>query len=169
MSNVDAKIKIIFREFRDIFDNWHNNYPSIKKSVGQDNGQIMYIPNNVEVFSNSLDGLKLKDGIGFITIQQIVNKAGETVAYNYRFVSSEYEYLVCKKNVGNCDIQGNFHFHFDKCENNIPHKPHVSVMSPSFRYISSDIDLRKFLEFIRDNFYLPQNAFAKRENLLVNR
>ena len=165
MSNVDAKIKIAFREFKDIFENWHQNYPPSKKSG---DGRILYIPNEkVEVHSNSLDGLKLKDGVGFITIQQTLDREGRPIAYTYRFVSSEYEYLVCNRSVVNCDNQGNFYFHFDRCENDRPHKPHVSVMSPPFRYISSCIELKEFLEFVRNNFYSSQNT--KKENLLTNR
>lgn len=165
MSNVDAKLKIAFREFKDIFENWHHNYPPSKKSG---DGRVLYIPDEkVEVHSNSPGGLELKDGVGFITIQQTIDGEGKPVAYAYRFVSSEYEYLVCKRNVVNCDNQGNFYFHFDSCENDKPHKPHVSVMSPSFRYISSYIELKEFFEFIRDNFYSPQST--KKDNLLVNR
>lgn len=171
MSNVDATIKITFRKFREIFENWDNDYPPIKKSAGQDNGQVVYIPDDgVEIYNNSLCGLKLKDGVGFITIRQTVDKSGEPIAYVYRFVSSEYEYLICKRNVANCDNQGNFYFHFDKCEDDKPHKPHISVMRPPFRYISSRIELKEFLEFIRDNFYSPRgNTFAKKESLLANR
>jgi hypothetical protein len=168
MSNVDAKIKMTFREFKDIFEGWHQNYPPSKKSS---DGKILYIPDdNVEIYNNSLNGLKLKDEVGFITLQQTVNKNGEPIAYTYRFISSEYEYLVCKKNIADCDNQGNFYFHFDKCEDDKPHKPHISVMSPSFRYMSNHIELEEFLEFVRDNFYSPQgNTLVKKENLLVNR
>lgn len=168
MSNVDAKIKIAFREFKDIFEDWHQNYPPSKK--GGD-GRIVYIPDdNVAIHNNSFSGLKLKGEVGFITIQQTVNKDGEAIAYIYRFVSSEYEYLICKRNVSDCDSQANFYFHFDKCEDDKPHKPHISVMSPPLRYISSRIELKEFLGFIRENFYSPQgNTFAKKENLLANR
>ncbi|HCY17744.1 TPA: hypothetical protein DHT42_00885 [Candidatus Nomurabacteria bacterium] len=168
MSNVDAKIKITFREFKDIFENWDKNYPPSKKSG---DGRVVYIPDeNVEIHNNLLNGLKLKNEVGFITIQQTIDKNGEPVSYIYRFVSSEYEYLICKRNVNNCDNQGNFYFHFDKCEDDRPHKPHISVMSPPFRYISNHIELKEFLEFIRDNFYSPRgNVLIKKENILANR
>lgn len=165
MASVDAKIKLTFREFKDIFENWHINYPPSKKSS---DGRILYIPDEkVDVYSKSLNGLKLKDGVGVITVQQTLDKEGKPIAYTYRFISSEYEYIVCKNNVVGCDNLGNFYFHFDRCENDKPHKPHVSVMSPAFRYISSCIELKEFLEFIRDNFYSPQSI--KKDNLLVNR
>lgn len=161
MKNTSAKIKITFKKFKDIFDEWREDYPPLKKSSRQSD---LYIPDSV----TGGQGLKLKGGVGYIKIRQKLNKNGVPVSYLYSFVSTEYDYLVVKNCCEKIDSLGEFCFHFQMDENDIPHKPHVSVMSPSaFRYYSKNITLAEFLTFIRDHFY--STGGNKRDNILLNR
>ena len=162
MSSIEAKLRITFKEFRDIFENWDTQYPPIKKA-----NSLLYIPKLFPVHNNPSDGLRLKDGVGFVAIQQEINKKGEPISYNYCFTSSIYQYLLTNNESGITTDVDNFYFRFDKCKNNEPHNPHISVMSPScIRYISKDIELRDFLLFIKEHFY---DGSTKKTNLFDNR
>ena len=172
MKNIDTRIKITFKSFKDIFeiDRWSKDCPPFKKSSKK---LMLYIPNeNIKIHEDTPSGLKLKDGVGYIRIQEELNKEGIPVSYMYSFISSEYDYLIAKNNNENAlksiDGIGCFCFHFQKDEDNNPHEPHISVMNPSaFRYPSGKISLEEFLSFIRNSFYLPSGN--KRDNLLLNR
>jgi len=153
MANVEANIKKVFKDFKDIFENWDGNYPPMKKLVGKDSRIMVYIPKKTSISDSSgLDGINLKNGVGVIAIRQELDKSGTTISYTYKFISSEYEHLICKKKCQDNTVV-DFYFHFDKCEEDKPHEPHITVINPSIRYISRDIKLDEFLEFIRCHFY----------------
>ncbi|MFA6547404.1 MAG: hypothetical protein WCT11_00475 [Candidatus Magasanikbacteria bacterium] len=167
MPNLEASLKITFNAYSEILENWNKSYLPMKLNENEEK-KVVYIPD--ENITQGLSGVKLKDDVGYIAIQQEVNKSGDIVSYVYKFISAEYEYLMCRK-YSKTDDMGIFNFHFDKCENDFPHKPHITVINRSIRYISKEIKLGEFLEFIRDHFYvLKGGEFVKKAgNIWDNR
>lgn len=156
MSNREALIIQTFKDYKEIFDEGQDYLLAspFKKAIQAGNKQIIYyIPYEVPIDEMGYKGFKLKCDVGYVAMQETIEKPSNRVlSYNYRFVSSEYDYLfACKK--GNDDRDGLFNFHFDKCDSDVPHQPHVTVINPCIRYMSKSIELKEFLKFIRDIFY----------------
>ena len=164
MPNRKVQIKEVFREFKDLFDDKTNlNDLSIKSSS---NGEEIYVPYPISM--NSYEGVELKESAGCIAIQEKLDKKGGIVSYRYKYFLSEYEYLICSKHKDkNNDHCGVFNFHYDKDENNNPHKPHVTVLFPSIRYISEEITLKEFLMFIKEHFFENREGLLCRKNFTI--
>jgi len=148
MANRDVQVKIILNEFKHLFadaDEWKIN--NLKTG-----GNILYVPYRINLDEN--DGLLLKNNAGFISIQETFDQ-DKVLSYVYRFSSKEYQCLTCKYDITSDVIP--LGFHYDSCENDLPHEPHVSVIYPSIRYISKKIELREFLSFIQNNFFVNRS------------
>ena len=155
MANRISQIKNTIKDFKDIFE--EDVLQNLDNLIKTDSPEI-YLP---DINLDSLEqGLALKENVGFISIQETYKE--EVVAYVYRFFTLEYQCLFCKNNTS--DHVDNFSFHYDKTENNIPHPPHLSTMFRSLRYYSRDIELREFLEFIEDTFFIRDQGNLVRKN-----
>ncbi len=169
MSNRESKIKILIKKrFGDIFEGVVVDRLDglIKKIPLSEGGYEIRIP---DVSPNSTNyGLPLKDGVGYISIQETFK--GGVVSYVYRFATCEYECLFSRvyKDVSE---PRNFSFHYDKDENNKPHPPHITVVLRSLRYPSEEITLEGFLEFIRETFFTMSqgNLCRKQGNIWDSR
>jgi len=164
MSNRVSQIKNIINNYNDIFD---SSVVTNLNNLIKIDGEEIYFP-YIPQYSPEL-GLKLKDDVGVITIQETY-KNNSVVSYIYRFTSLKYEYIFyrCKSN-DNC--LGLYSFHYDLEENDDHHPPHVTSMLPSIRHYSKKIDLEDFLNFIQSNFYcnLQGITTCKMGNIWDNR
>ncbi|XOB46321.1 MAG: hypothetical protein ACKKMV_02630 [Candidatus Nealsonbacteria bacterium] len=160
MAKRAVKIKIIIEGFKNLFDFQGQPLP-LKFKKG-----LIYVPDRTSLRDRRA-GLKLKDNVGFITIKEIV-KGNRCVGYVYRFCSSEYECLTYRESDNIDDRCRDFSFHYQKCEDNTPHDPHVSVLYPSIRYHSREIGLKEFLFFIKETFFTPEGT-RKKDPIWCNR
>src|SRR3989344_204902 len=104
------------------------------------------------------DGLELKNGFGYISIQERWID-GELIEYVYRFNSSHYTCLTEFKVTGDINEEPlNLHYDLSPAHEG----PHLSVLYPSIRYKTPKIDVRGFLEFIIKHFdpRIPSTAAA---------
>ena len=127
MARRRTQIKILINEYRDIFEPYVNE--QIDGLIKEDLPAI-YLP--YTPMNSVKEGLPLRDGVGFITIEEIF-KNDCVVEYIYRFTSTEYNYLFAR-NAFEAMNNGFYSFHYDKVENNIPHYPHITSIFPSIRW-----------------------------------
>lgn len=126
------------------------------KSTGSRSGEkTIYLPESNLKGENSIN---LVCGVGSITIQETVDKNDTVIGYIYRFFSNEYicdTYRISEIASTSLekDEQKIFSFHYDRTVDNIPHPPHVTVGHPTIRYISKEIKIQEFLDFIKDTFF----------------
>lgn len=124
---------------------------NIKRGIGED-VNIVYVPNRVN-YDNPREGLPLKDGAGYVSIREELDGNGGRLGYLYRFTSDDFEYIACKKKSNaKDDWSGFFNFHYQKDKQH--DGPHVSFLHSGIRYISQEIDLNEFLNFIERTFFV---------------
>ncbi len=151
MARRKTKIKILIQEYKDIFE------PTVNERIDdliKEDLPAIYLP--YTPMNSVKEGLPLRDGVGFITIEEIF-KNECVVEYIYRFTSTEYNYLFSRKAFESMS-NGDYSFHYDKVENDIPHPPHITSIFPSIRWISKAISLEDFLSFIRTTFFKIENG-----------
>lgn len=145
-----TQIKDTFRSHRAILDESASIKPidSRGKTVS-----LIYVPRDVNL-NNPSEGVPLKEGVGFLSLREEVDNNGNVLGYLYRFTSDEYIYIAEKKNYGVDDWmkEGFFNFHYQKDQQH--DGPHVSFLHSSIRYISREIDLNEFLDFIERTFFV---------------
>ena len=119
---------------------------------------LIFVPNCVSI-NDPAAGIPLKDGVGFLSLREEVDSSGKRLGYLYRFTSDEYIYLADKRSssAGDWMKDGFFNFHY---QNDPPlgsgshDEPHISFLHGGIRYISRDIGLDEFLEFIEKTFFV---------------
>ena len=113
---------------------------------------LIYVPRDVDL-NNPSEGVPLKEGVGFLSLREEVDNNGHVLGYLYRFTSNEYIYIAQKKNrVDDWMKEGFFNFHYQKDQQH--DGPHVSFLHSGIRYISREIDLNGFLDFIERTFFV---------------
>jgi hypothetical protein len=168
MSSRIGEIGAIVNGYSHIFKEPNIMKSTYSKSSGKKEDMIFipYIPR-----SQKIGGIELKDEVGYISIFERVKK-GKPIEYVYKFITEEYESLTCRNIKGNNnDYVCNYHFHYDKCENDKPHEPHISVIHPNIRFISKEIGLKDFLYFIQETFFKREKTkyVRREENIWCNR
>jgi hypothetical protein len=168
MSSRLSQIKhILTSRYSDLFE---SNTLSTLKIKQDTTGEQIWAPEPLPIDDVS-GGIPLRDGVGFIRIQERF-KNGGVVSYIYKFTSNEYIFTTERTGASQlrdeCRI---FDFHYDKEENDMPHGPHVNVVFPSLRHMSTQIKLEDFLSFVRDHFFeVSSGKLVKRNNpIWVNR
>lgn len=97
-------------------------------------------------------GIELKYGVGFVSIFEKI-KESKPIDYTYKFFTREYECVTYRKTPEGDKNTCSYCFHYDKCENDIPHEPHVTVMYSDIRFHSRELSLENFLCFIQETFF----------------
>lgn len=147
-----TQIKAVFRNHRTILDSSVGIKPIDSRGKTYN---LIYVPKRVD-HGDPRQGLALKEGVGYLSITEEVNSRGERIGYVYRFTSDEYTYIADKKSGGGDWMPDNFfNFHYQKDKNH--DWPHVSFLHPSIRYISRDITLDDFLNFVENTFFVNGN------------
>jgi len=145
MSSRISQVKVILgSKFKHLFKNPEKI--EVKKS-----NESIFVPD--EGLTRTVP---LKDGVGAISICEKI-KNDNVVFYIYRFESHQYNCLTGKINSEETSECENFYFHYDKCENDEPHPPHLTVIYPDIRYISKHISLEDFLLQIQNTFFIPDS------------
>lgn len=151
------QIECLIKDYKHIFDgklvsNFSHHFRYFNNVI-----YVPYVP------LGDINGLLLKDGVGYVTIQETF-KDNTVVSYIYRFLSNEYKCSTCRGRYteNHCEYLS---FHYQMDEENKPHEPHVSVIYPSLRHISRKIDLKTFFQLIEENFYYNRSdSYQKKEN-----
>lgn len=154
-------IKKLFKdEFKDLLSTKVHIDSEVKTM-----GKVIYCPETSFKITNP--GLLLKDEIGYISITETLNENNEVQEYTYRFISSIFE-CTSKSIITNQNNKRNYSFHYDACNNDIPHRPHINVIYPDIRFHSERITLKDFLFFITTNFYNTKKTSCKVGNIWEN-
>ena len=145
-----TQIKNVFKNYQEIFDQSVSINPI--DSHGEKDS-VIYVPKLVN-HDNPSEGVPLKDRVGFLSLREEVDSNGNVLGYLYRFTSDEYIYIAEKKNHRADDWmkEGFFNFHYQKDRQH--DMPHVSFLHSSIKYISREIDLNDFLDFIKRTFFV---------------
>ena len=142
------QIESVFTSHKSILDS--SARIEFKKGTGK-NVNVVFIPRPID-FDNPREGLPLRDGVGYLSIKEELDNEGKVMGYLYRFTSDDFEYIAAKKSSGaDNDWLGFFNFHYQKDRQH--DEPHVSFLHSSMRYISREIDLNEFLNFIERTFF----------------
>lgn len=151
MPNRESQIRIILSRYKYLFEEEVGNRIALGPK-SSDGYQSIWIPKYLPRGAKQ-NGLRLKDGVGFISILETVKSGeGEPVAYCYSFESDQYLCTTSCTITGQEDKEKTFWFHYDKEKDNIPHYPHVSILYRPIRYFSKPLKLDEFLFFIGDTF-----------------
>ncbi len=157
IENRIAEVRRSFYEFRDLF--CKQAYLSTKdipfKKVKESLPASLYVPDYGIGDDNPRGGIALEDGVGFLTIFENIDAEGKVSAYIYRFSSDEFTYTAEKKSTRERSDNIFFKFHY---QNDEVHEPHVSFLHSGIRYLSREIDIRTFLDFIRRTFYIEDGS-----------
>lgn len=155
MANRITEIKLILEEYKYLF-------------VGSFKGiSIKQSSNKIFLPSESLQspGILLNNNIGQVYISETIEK-NKVIEYTYSFHSEEYECLTYRKGKNQTDCT-NFYFHYDKCKNNKPHFPHLSVIYPAIRYRSPDIKLEDFFLFLENTFFKKKKDLCEATDINI--
>lgn len=156
MANREAEIETELKNFSHIFER-----DALKIYRKKRIGNNLYWP---YIAMDQVGGLPLKDGVGFISIQEKINN-NQRISYTYKFSSLEYKILTSRNNVIECSPISPLIFHYDKEENDKPDKPHLSVVYPSIRYLTGDISLKDFLLSLEKYFFsIVQSSHLKKQD-----
>jgi hypothetical protein len=152
MANRETQIKILYNKYSHLFGCPINSI-AIKKEKN-----LIHSPFSGRSY---MDGIPLKDGVGFITISELY-ESDEVKSYTYRFFSKEYKCITICTSDNSRDKQA-FEFHYDKVKDDIPHKPHLSIIYTDIRYLTEKITLEQFLMFIQETFFVRDEGKFKRK------
>lgn len=153
MPNRESQIRSILSKYKYLFEEEVGSRGIALGPKSSDGYQQIWVPKYLPRDAKQ-NSLRLKDEVGFISIQETVKSGeGEPVAYCYSFESNQYLCTTSCTITGQEDKEKTFWFHYDKEKDNIPHYPHVSILYRPIRYFSKPLKLDEFLSFIRDTFF----------------
>lgn len=156
-----AKLKAAIGKNKDIFD------PVALKIQPKESPGLKKLVRWPDV-SRADHGIPLAGGVGSIAVEETIDKGGQVVEYVYKFISGEYKCVTSHEVEGQHGSPthfGEFAFHYDKCEDNKPHPPHISLDSyPSIRYFSREIRFDEFLDFVRETFFVEKGGVWSKKN-----
>jgi hypothetical protein len=161
---IKKKITSALMAFEDIFDESQRlllrSCTEIPSRIDSIKYLSIYWPKRIDL--DSIDGLKLKDNKGFISISEKYKYTNnkytlEMVAYTYRYITQEMEYK-CKYYVDVEEKKHFYNFHYDMDflyqgddEHHSPH--HLQVFHSRPRFKTEEISIFDFVKLIRDFCY----------------
>lgn len=162
---------------KDLFDESHHHLLYRKEqaehSFGRNNYIDIYFPRKIGI--KEMDGIKLKDEMGLISIHEkyLKTKGGavQRVSYVYRYMTSTRSYDFSHSTKGKSQLPY-YYFHYDMdleyeaVDPDKNHPPaHLQVLHDSPRFKTEEMEIVEFLDFIRDTFYTPSTLSTNQKAL----